>query len=751
MLGQEHIKKQIINHLRRLQKLKEQKALYGISTDPRILTEIEDIEIEIDRLRMELDKIETELGGSFITSEQKRVYHNLPQPDYERFIGRKTELKKIRGLLLQESRHFVITIDGIGGIGKSALALEVAQSYLRYHRRMPKNERFQAIVWATAKLRMLTSERIVYRSQSLDLVDIYSIIAITLEREDISRAQPKEQGILVRQALTQRRVLLIIDNLETVDDERVVSFINEVPAPTKVIVTTRHRLDVAYPIRLVGMPEPDALALISDEAKQKNVTLTKNEAHRLYRRTGGVPLAIVWGIAQMGLGYEVESVLTRLGRPNENIAKFCLEGVIEHIKGKPAHKLLMALSLFATSASRKVLGYAANVSELDRDDALVDLEKLSLVNKQQGPYETQFSLLPLVKSYAREELLQQPHSFVRSMLQNLEKWLALEEVFSGVYWGWDDSTINRELGNNLLELCDVLSVFIDFTSFQYDHNDKFLEDLNDALLQFIPHTVLYLKSVGRRTEALKLAVRGCELANLKDKKYILAWLETGIGWILAQQNNIEESLIHLELSKEYYELLGDMSGFYLSTCYIGQALRRAKRFSEAEKVIRHTLEQTTLSEVRVVGEFELGKLYRDKKQWLQAYDHHIAAYEAIKATSNVRTQMMELAIRSNCGGLALKLGKLDEAKKLCYEVLLELEVQMNAEGDQYPRTAANLSSQVYFWLATAEVQLKEFDKASFYARRALRLSRMLNDQVRVNEVIELLGISKDNIGHTSSS
>ena len=37
------------------------------------------------------------------------------------------------------------------------------------------------------------------------------------------------------------------------------------PAPTKAIVTTRHRLDVAYPVRLSGMPRNDAEQLINQE------------------------------------------------------------------------------------------------------------------------------------------------------------------------------------------------------------------------------------------------------------------------------------------------------------------------------------------------------------------------------------------------------------------------------------------------------------------------------------------------------
>jgi hypothetical protein len=45
------VEKLIAIHIRRLQKLQEQRAMYGSSVDPRVLLEIEDIEKEIARLR----------------------------------------------------------------------------------------------------------------------------------------------------------------------------------------------------------------------------------------------------------------------------------------------------------------------------------------------------------------------------------------------------------------------------------------------------------------------------------------------------------------------------------------------------------------------------------------------------------------------------------------------------------------------------------------------------------------------------
>ena len=102
----------------------------------------------------------------------------------------------------------------------------------------------------------------------------------------------------------------------------------------------------------------------------------------------------------IGFGHDVDALLTRLGQPTSDIAKFCFEGAIDLIRDTPAHKLLMALSLFATDASREALGVVADLPVLDRDKGLEKLEKLSLVNKKGG----RFALLPLTSAYCEAEL-----------------------------------------------------------------------------------------------------------------------------------------------------------------------------------------------------------------------------------------------------------------------------------------------------------------------------------------------------------
>jgi len=200
------------------------------------------------------------------------VSHNLPQPDYGNFIGREKELAQIKNILrpYPYSQEHLVTIDGIGGIGKSALALEVAHYYLREFNHLPGGDSFQAIIWTSAKDTVLTANGIRPRTNITHTLDeIFTSIAITLEKQDINRVPIEERSGLVTKALRDQRTLLIVDNLETVDDEQVITFLGELPAPTKAIVTTRHRIDVAYPVRLVGMSWEEAQSLIELESKKK--------------------------------------------------------------------------------------------------------------------------------------------------------------------------------------------------------------------------------------------------------------------------------------------------------------------------------------------------------------------------------------------------------------------------------------------------------------------------------------------------
>lgn len=545
------------------------------------------------------------------------VYHNLPQPDYGEFIGREKELRQIFDLLrpYPQSRHHLIVIDGIGGIGKSALALEVAHrclhasleaarsertdqdhltrlrqilldrfdeeelrtlcfdlaldydmlpgrgkegkarellAYLERRNRLPeliellqrarpdirtadifttiqtspiRAEQFEAIIWVTAKSNVLTAEGISSRRQVIrTLDDIYIAISVALQREDITRTRAEEQGEVVRQALTRQRSLLIVDNLETIDDENVLAFLRELPSPTKAIVTTRHRIDVAYPVRLVGIPWEDAQNFITHECSRKGITVSMLEQERLYERTGGIPLALSWSIGQISFGYDVAAILKRLGEPTSDITRFCFEATISKINNTPAYQLLLALALFATDATRDALGSVTELPELDRDEGLVALEKLSIVNKESN----RFRLLPLTRSYCLALLTQDSH--LESLYR--ERWLI---YFTELM---ERERPQRDRGIGVVRP-DILNIR---TVLDWCWQENRMGDFKEILELFNT----YLFRTGNLTALLKYYQMGIDATILLED-------ELGQAGFLSALANLREMQGDLDIAKELVE------------------------------------------------------------------------------------------------------------------------------------------------------------------------------------------------------
>ncbi len=586
------------------------------------------------------------------------IYHNLPQPDYGQFIGREAELAQVMRQLRSypHSQHALVTIDGVGGVGKSALALEVAHRYLR-DAGSPSGERFDAIIWTSAKQTVLTAEGIVSRKQVLRTIDdIYTTIAVTLEREDIIKAPAEEQSELIRKALTQQRTLLIVDNLETVDDQAVLEFLRELPAPTKAIVTTRHRIDVAYSIRLQGLPEVDALKLIEKECEKKGVALKTEEAQKLFYRTGSVPLAMVWSVAQMGLGYGVENVLANLGQPNSDIARFCFDSAVARIKGTEAYLLLLALSFFAPNANRDALGRTAGLGRdtLSRDEGLVLLEKLSLVNKQGS----RFSLLPLTKTYVLGELAKNSELEARLGRQWIDYFKSLfanpEDAY---YWRWFSYEFVEE-GSNIVAAIDW----------------AFANGEAEDVLTLTYEAIWYLEVAGRWTELYSLVQRSLYLARSVNNRKAIARFLGELGWLDGQRGNYVNAEEKFTEAHRIYVDLHSREGESIGLQWLSIVNRKRQKFSESFKLCDEALkiaQELRSGDLEALVNTERGKLYRDMKDWGQSWKifSKVKDWFESRVAEAPRDETIAIGTWGHLALVAYHVGRYEEARKLCLRSL----------------------------------------------------------------------------------
>jgi Schlafen, AlbA_2 len=170
-------------------------------------------------------------GATFIVDEPN---FRVLRPDYKQFIHREAVCAQIEKAL-QSGRTYVTSLTGIGGIGKTALACWTTLTAF-------EGKGFDFIVSVSAKDRALTSAGIVATSPNLSSLKglLREICETTGFGEFAEIDSEEEQLTKVRDdILSQFRGLLFVDNLETVDDPRIVAFLEDLPIPTKVLVTSR--------------------------------------------------------------------------------------------------------------------------------------------------------------------------------------------------------------------------------------------------------------------------------------------------------------------------------------------------------------------------------------------------------------------------------------------------------------------------------------------------------------------------------
>ncbi|WP_193197183.1 tetratricopeptide repeat protein [Nostoc sp. MG11] len=380
----------------------------------------------------------------------RSIPHNLPSPTYTAFIGREVEMNTLLERLSPDHGAHMITMHGIGGVGKTALVLAAAYLCLKAsNENLSDAPRFDAIIFTSAKQQELIPDNILRRQGQRNLREIFRVIANALNDPTIIQSPPSDQFDRVRQILSRQRTLLIVDNMETIEDRNeVIEFLYNLPICVKVVITTRERIAL-LPISLRNLPLDDGLQLIQQQAGEKGITINDEDSELLYTRTGGIPLAIVYAIGQVSSGYSLNSVLEQLASATGDVARFCFEKSVQSIKGQSPHKLLMSLAIFPDSPTLAAVAEVAGLTFAPDsvNSGLARLQQLSLVNLNSET--KRYEMLSLTREYALAELAAYP-DFEKQARRRWVKWY-LDFAYSYAGEDWEKwihyDRIEEEEGN----------------------------------------------------------------------------------------------------------------------------------------------------------------------------------------------------------------------------------------------------------------------------------------------------------------
>jgi len=584
------------------------------------------------------------------------------------FVGRVSELEGILEALSPSTRAWIISLTGVGGIGKSELAIKAAHTAV-------ERKLFTGVVWVTAKDSWLTYEGInkkkEYALVSLD--DLLNTIIDDLELD----SQPLEMSLerkrsLIDQALGSQPCLLIVDNLETIQDQAIIQFlINFPPGPSKALVTTRlgglkapdaapaQTLEGQREIRVGPLSKEDAITLFLHRAEDHSMYFSR-ETHaaqlsEIVSRAAGIPLAIEWITSRMAFNSEnLTTTIQQFHSSHADLLKYCFDSLITTV-GSRGKKMLLAVSVFADSVNEQTLAAVTEMDIKDQARELALLNAASLLEK----FGKRFRVLAPTRLYASD--LQQSLSEVYRRycitattnyihllhdVEQLQVWNSAESeqhnILSLLTWCFDNGQLELAFA-----LAHALSGYLhrlgswDQRVYVCELATRAAQGLGnvDEAIQFTYDAAEIHKARGRLEEAFEEFQR-CEKYSREvgDKqKEAHAHMQAGI--ILYHQHRYNDSIKFLQESLEMQRANDDQKGAAISLSNLG---RNELRLGNLDRSLHYFEDSLRLKQQIkdpldiAISQYDLGHLHHLLGDHQEAQSYFEASIDIMKRRGEKR-------------------------------------------------------------------------------------------------------------------
>jgi len=637
----------------------------------------------------------------------------LPNP-LSKFIGRESELKKIKELL---SDHRLVTLTGTGGSGKTRLSIKVAQN-LRGD--------FKDEIWFIP---------FAPRSESSLVPQIVS------SQIGIREAGQGDTIKDIINYLISKHSLLIFDNCEHLIEAcaKLADRILQGCPNISILTTSREQLgipgEMVWTVPFMPVPDPqpwrnptsggkaldtyresDAIQLFLNRASlvSANFELTlENGAWiaEICRNLDGLPLGIELAAAHVNT-LSIQQISERLDDRFNLLTKGSRTGPTRHqslaaaldwsyeLLSKPERRLLRNISVFSGGAALEAIEYVCRGNEEDKGSFLEDISSLvdkSLVVTNQISNRMRYSLLETIRQYASEKLkdtddfiqIKNRHSeyFLRwaeqcnPLLDNDDQpvWLSQFEenhdnLRKAIYWSIEKNYTTKAL--RLAAACGKFWRFHGYTKEGRMHLSNVLalekEKTNNlqrvnalleaAHLAYMQSDYIFVEELAKEASDI------CSQLG-ENGKHKLAESFDILGETASETGNYDAMFVYLQKSLEIYRELNDSKGIGDILMQIGWASMRA---GDLQKAIKHLRECQPvfqkLGNQRYLG-FSysgLGEAAIRLGEYEQAKSH---LENGLNLAHQIEDRWLEAAVLGSLGWLALNQNNPSKTRTIIRESL----------------------------------------------------------------------------------
>lgn len=362
----------------------------------------------IERATEAVYKVEAQARAA----QRERLLRRLGVPAYGELVGVQPHVEHLLTQLRAEEPPWLVAIEGLGGIGKTALA----DALLRH---IIEQDVYDEIGWVSAQQHRLNLGGAI-NTVAQPALTADSLVEMLVQQllPNLGQMVPSSETLLrrLRTLLKQIPHLIVIDNLESLlDVEGLLPTLQDLANPSKFLLTSRDMLyttPTIYHFKVPELNEAHTLQLVRQEAAIRNLpllaTAPDSALQPIYATVGGNPLALRLVVGQTHI-YTLASILEHLcnaqGQTAENLYTYIYRRAWDGLDAL-SQDLLLIMPLVNPSGDD--VATIAEVGGLDVNavrQALNRLVALNLVDVHGAINERRYYIHGLTRTFLHEQVL----------------------------------------------------------------------------------------------------------------------------------------------------------------------------------------------------------------------------------------------------------------------------------------------------------------------------------------------------------